>query len=218
MQARGRPITLSDDTLLDIARDVFLERGLEATTSHIAKRARISESVIFHRFKTKEALFTAVFERQFVVPSAIVKLGFCAGSGTVAGNLFDAAMGLVEFLQRVMPFLMMAFVSPSKLKGVLKHAREPHPMRREMIALLARYFEAEARAGRLRAGLEGAMLARTFLGAVTELVISQQMERTSPPLDARAFVRGLIDIVLHGVKSRSTLPRGRQRAIPKKRS
>ncbi len=58
MRTRGRPITLTDDDLLDAARAVFLARGVDATTTEIARRARISESVIFHRYKTKEALFS----------------------------------------------------------------------------------------------------------------------------------------------------------------
>src|SRR3954467_9416148 len=114
MQPRGRPLSLSDDALLDVARDVFLERGLEATTSDIAKRARISESVIFYRYKTKEALFSAVFERQLVLPAGFAKLLWRAGVGEIADNLFDAGMALVELSQRVLPFMMMAFVSPTK--------------------------------------------------------------------------------------------------------
>src|SRR4051812_3405186 len=102
MRARGRPQSLSDDALLDAARDVSRARGLDATTSEIAKRARISESVIFYRYKTKEALFTAVFERELVTPPAFAKLARRAGAGTVADNLFDAGMALVELSHRVL--------------------------------------------------------------------------------------------------------------------
>src|SRR5262245_57236636 len=105
MRQRGRPITLTDDQLLDVARDVYLARGIEATTSEIAKRARISESVIFHRYKTKEALFTAVFERQIFMPPAFARLPALVGRGEIADNLFDAGMGMAEMTQSVLPFL-----------------------------------------------------------------------------------------------------------------
>src|SRR5262249_11381087 len=127
MHARGRPPSLSEDALLDAARDVFLERGLDATTSEIAKRARISESVIFYRYKTKEALFSAVFERQLMMPPAFARLEWRAGVGEIADNLFDAGMALVELSQRILPFMMMAFVSPTKLNFLAKHAQKPHP-------------------------------------------------------------------------------------------
>ncbi len=198
MQARGRPITLSDDALLDIARDVFLERGIDATTSYIAKRARISESVIFYRYKTKEALFNAVFEREMVMPDAFARLAYRAGTGAVADNLFDAGMGLVELSERVLPLMMMAFGSPTKLKSVFKHARAQHPLRRQMVELLSRYLEGEQRARRLRA-TPPEILARAFLGGITQFVMSAQLEQVSADLDAATYLRGLIDILLHGV-------------------
>ncbi|MDB4969777.1 MAG: Transcriptional regulator, TetR family protein [Myxococcales bacterium] len=215
MQPRGRPITLTDDALLDIARDVFLERGLEATTSYIAKRARISESVIFYRYKTKEALFSAVFERQLVMPPGFAKLAWRAGVGEVADNLFDAGTSLVELSERVLPFMMMAFVSPTKLNVLSKHACKPHPMRRELIGLLSGYFEAEIQAGRLRP-TRAEILARTFLGGITQFVMSSHLEEPSGDLDAPTFLRGMIDVLLEGSLDDRT-PRPRPRPARKRR-
>ena len=198
---RGRPVTLSDDALLDIARDVFLERGLEATTSYIAKRARISESVIFYRYKTKEALFAAVFERQLVMPPAFARLAWRAGLGEIADNLFDAGMGLVEIAQRALPFMMMALASPTKLNVLAKHASEPQPLRREMVVVLTRYFEAEMQASRL-APAPAEILARTFLGAITQLVMSAHVEVPPPELDAPTYLREMIHLLLYGAGAR----------------
>src|SRR5437773_5345651 len=74
MRVRGRPTTVSDDQLLDAARDVFLARGLDATAAEIAARAGISESLVFYRYKTKEALFLAVVDRQIVLPEVLQTL------------------------------------------------------------------------------------------------------------------------------------------------
>jgi AcrR family transcriptional regulator len=198
MHARGRPPLLSEDALLDAARDVFLERGLDATTSEIAKRARISESVIFYRYKTKEALFTAVFERQLVMPPAFARLEWRAGVGEIADNLFDAGMALVELSQRVLPFMMMAFVSPTKLNVLAKHAQKPHPVRQEMLDVLSRYFDAEMQARRLRPA-QSEVLARTFLGGITQYVMCEQhMESPASELEPPTFLRHMIDLLLHG--------------------
>ncbi len=145
MRLRGRPISITDDSLLDAARDVFLSRGLEATTQEIARRARISESVIFYRYKTKEALFAAVFERQIVLPEAFARLAEAAGKSTLAAHLLDAGRGVVTMMSAMMPFMMMAFSSPVKLSMVHQRTRQPHPVMGEMIQRLATYFKAEAR-------------------------------------------------------------------------
>ncbi len=210
---RGRPITLSDDALLDTARDVFLERGLEATTSYIAKRARISESVIFYRYKTKEALFSAVFEREMVMPAAFAKLGWVATKGEIADNLFDAGMSLVETAQRLLPLLTMALASPTKLPVLTKHARTPHPLKLQMLGVCTRYFEAEIAAGRLRP-TSPEVLARVFIGGVGQFVMSAQFQQQPAELDAPAFLRGMIDVLLRGAQPAGDAPpaRGRARA------
>ena len=55
----GRNKTIPDTGLLEIARRVFVEKGLGASTKEIARRTGVSEGVIFQRFNTKEDLFFA---------------------------------------------------------------------------------------------------------------------------------------------------------------
>ncbi len=62
----GRNKTISDDELLDVARDTFVEQGFAASTKEIARRAGVSEGLIFQRFQTKEDLFFAAM----IPPSA----------------------------------------------------------------------------------------------------------------------------------------------------
>jgi AcrR family transcriptional regulator len=199
MRTRGRPVTLTDDDLLEAAREVYLARGLEATTGEIARRARISESVIFHRYKTKEALFTAVFERQIVIPPAFARLPKLVGKGEIADNLFDAGMGIVEAMQNVLPFLMMCLSSHSKMSVLQKHARVPHPLKRQMIELLSGYCESEARAGRLRRNT-GQIFARTYLGGIIQYLMSEHFDSSADPAGIPQFLRGMIDVLLRGAQ------------------
>lgn len=198
---RGRPLTLSEDDLLDAAREVFLARGVDATTTEIARRARISESVIFHRYKTKEALFSAVFERQIELPPAFSRLPTRVGEGEIADNLFDAGMGIIEMMHRVLPFMMMSVCS-SKMNVVGKLARKPHPLKRKMVGLLSRYFESETRAGRLRA-VKGDILARTFTGGIMQHVMSEYVERSADAPGLPIFLRGMIDVLMHGALAKT---------------
>jgi AcrR family transcriptional regulator len=207
MRTRGRPLTLTDDELLDAARAVFLARGLDATTTEIAKRARISESVIFHRYKTKEALFAAVFERQIVMPPAIARLPSIVGQGEIADNLFDAGLGLVEMMEQVLPFMMMA-LSSTKMNVCSKLVREPHPLKRQMLGVLSGYFQGEARAGRLRT-IKGEILASTFNGAIMQYVMSEHFERSADPMGIPVFLRGMIDLLLRGARAEKPARRKR---------
>ena len=53
----ARTRSISNEQILDAAREIFMEQGIEAKTSDIARHAGVSEGTIFARFKTKEALF-----------------------------------------------------------------------------------------------------------------------------------------------------------------
>jgi len=59
---------LDDDRvseLLNVATEVFIERGFEgASTNEIARRANCSKTTLYTRYPTKEKLFLAVLERR----------------------------------------------------------------------------------------------------------------------------------------------------------
>jgi AcrR family transcriptional regulator len=50
---------ISEEALLAVARAVFVEQGFAASTKEIARRAGISESLIFQRYLTKPEFFFA---------------------------------------------------------------------------------------------------------------------------------------------------------------
>ena len=52
----ARPITISNDAILEAARALFIEKGPRATTAEIAARAGVSEGILFKRFGNKGAL------------------------------------------------------------------------------------------------------------------------------------------------------------------
>lgn len=63
-QTRGRPSGLTGDALLDVAREVFLERGYPgASMDDVARRARISKSSLYREHASKKSLYAAVVHR-----------------------------------------------------------------------------------------------------------------------------------------------------------
>jgi len=209
MRQRGRPITLSEEDLLDAALEVFLESGLDATTADVAKRAKFSEGAIFHRYKTKEALLLAVLERQLLSIPDFEDLASLVGKGDIADHLFRLAMALVEKTRTLFPLLMLAFSSPLKMSELMPRG---HTARVRLIRILARYFEAEARLGRLER-LDSEILARAFFGCVHEYVSAELFEAAGGqlPLPEASYLRGMIHILLEGVTRKSPAKAGGRR-------
>lgn len=204
---RGRPITISDTDLLDAAREVFLDRGTSATTAEIARRAKTSESVLFHRFRTKDEVFLAVLKRQLEPSRAFDDLAVRIGRGKIEENLFDLAVGMLEGFRKALPFFLLARTANWKIDEMHKKLRLPHPA---VLATrrLSGYFAAEIRIGRLRP-VDPEILARAFLGATTQYVIAKHWRNAgdAPPVAFPAYVRGLVDLLLHGAAAGSSPPK-----------
>jgi len=205
---RGRPPSISEDQILDAAKAVFVEEGMGATTARIAERAGISESVLFHRYKTKEALFMAVMDRAMKVSPVVESLAARVGKGDIAEHLFEIGAAMVEDAKKTMPLFiaarMMAAASSWKLEDLQEKMKRPHPSHVQALKLFSGYFEAEMDAGRLRR-VDSEILARTFTGSVVQHVMSKFWGGTDPaglPLSTPMFLRGLIDILLHGTLAR----------------
>jgi len=52
------------ERILEAARDVFAEEGLEASVADVAQRAGVGTATIFRRFPTKDDLVAAMLERR----------------------------------------------------------------------------------------------------------------------------------------------------------
>jgi AcrR family transcriptional regulator len=78
------------ERVLEAARDVFAEQGLDAPVTEIAARAHVGVGTIFRRFPTKKDLFVAVFEHR--VRNLIA-------SADAALRARDAGAGLRSFLR-----------------------------------------------------------------------------------------------------------------------
>ena len=105
----ARPKRLSDEALLAIAREVFLEAGFTASTKLIARRAGVSEGVLFQRFSTKAELF---FSAMIPPPADLTELfrqphadGFQAFS--------TVTLGLLDYFRQTMPVLTALMSHPS---------------------------------------------------------------------------------------------------------
>lgn len=53
------------DRILEVARDLFSERGLDVPMAAIARRAGVGVATLYRRFPTKEELIGAVFAERF---------------------------------------------------------------------------------------------------------------------------------------------------------
>lgn len=140
----GRNKTISNEQLLDIARQAFIEAGIGASTREIAKRAGVSEGVIFQRFQTKEDLFFAAM----IPPPADVNqlLRHRRSQGRVLLEKITFAM--IDYFRATLPVLLPLMSHPAFQfeEFARRHPESPMLLLRQQ---LVKFLAQEQQAGRL---------------------------------------------------------------------
>ena len=195
-RTRGRPPVISTERLLDVAREVFLELGIRATTSEVAARAGIAEGTIFHRFKSKEELFRAAMN--FDPDAAVVlaqELAGRAGERDLRDTLVEFAERFMELGRIAMPVMMMSWSNPENMCGA-DRTSERATRYRKVINWIAGFFEHELQSGRLRA-VEPEVMARMFIGSLHHYcMIELFVGAGSEHFTHRQFAEHVVDVLL----------------------
>ena len=200
---RGRPPVISDEKILDTARDVFLEQGIRATTAEVALRARISEGTIFHRFKSKDALFRAAMrfeptQSQHLIEALLPRVG----APDLHGALVELGKGILGLGRVILPVMMMSWSNPSGEYSLEKIMNRREGFQQPLRSLCA-YLQAEMDGGRLMRS-EVQVLGRAFLGALRDYCMTELLQRDDPqrpPMES--FVEGLVELLFRPAKARN---------------
>ena len=195
---RGRPPSIDTAGLLSVARELFLERGIRATTHDVAIRAGISEGVIFHRFGTKESLFRAAMELPAAdVPRLLLEAFEKVDGLELREALLQLASALLEIGRVAIPLMMMSWSNPTLGGGTPQD--EHHSNFRIFVRRLAAFFEARMATGALRA-LDAEIIARAFLGSIHHYCMTRILcgDTDSAVIPEGMFARGLVDLLLNG--------------------
>ena len=174
---------------------MFLEHGIRATTAEVALRARISEGTIFHRFKSKDALFRAAmrFDPE-QGPRIIEELMPRVGSPDLRASLVGFGYGLLDAGRVILPVMMMSWSNPSGDYSFEKIANRREGFQQPLRSLTA-FLRAEMDLERLpRVDVE--VLGRAFLGGLRDYCMTELLFRNDPHRPTKeVFVQGLVDLL-----------------------
>lgn len=196
---------ISTERLLGVAREVFLELGIRATTSEVAARAGIAEGTIFHRFKSKEELFRAAMN--FDPDAALVlveQLPARAGVGDLRQTLVEFAAGFMDLGRVAMPVMMMSWSNPESLCAERSTERSSRYQR--VLGALCSFFGAEMNAERLRRA-DPEVMSRMLIGSLhhfcmIELFVGEPRSRFTH----REYAEQVVDVLLASGAATSAAP------------
>lgn len=215
---RGRPRLITNERLLNVAREVFLERGIQATTGEVAERAGVSEGTLFHRFSSKEQLFRSAMRFDpDAAPAFIETLTTQSAEGVdLRSRLRMLAERLLELGRIAVPVTMMAWSNPSgeyRLEKMLDRA-EGH---RRAFGALRAFFEREIRKAGSGSRSDPEVLTRILMGSLhhyclTSLLgVNAQGDFATPQ-----FVAGLVEVLANSIEAPSARERRPRKSALKK--
>jgi AcrR family transcriptional regulator len=200
-----RPVSIQDDVILRAAREIFLEKGWDATTSEIAAKAGVSHGIIFKRFKTKQALFQSAMQEQSDWGQTIPGLlNASLGRKDVETTLVELGSLFVEKFLMLIPALMMAWSNKQETENPAESAAAANKDRAtkalQAVKTIAAYLEAEYRLGRIRE-TDFEVVAQAFVGALWHHAFLQLMltDGKSGSAKERRYVRRLVKAMWSGI-------------------
>jgi AcrR family transcriptional regulator len=173
--------------ILEAAREVFADRGFDASLDQVAAHAGVGVGTVYRRFPDKDTLIDALFEE---------RIGDVAAAGQRALSAADPWEGLVEFLQ----YASGVQARDRGLRQALlsRGADKTERAREKIIPIVAELVTRAQQAGSLRADIDPLDL------PLVDLMVSTVADRTrqiSPEIWQRALT-----IIIDGLATARQAP------------
>jgi AcrR family transcriptional regulator len=184
---RGEQAEWRRSQLIDVALDVFAERGIEATRiSDIAERAGVAQGLLYHYFSGKEALFLAIAERYSPLPLVREMLTIPPDQPAreTLSDLATRAYALLQERRRLVRLVARDVIWRPESRAVMLSIREV------ALGLVARYLQSRIEVGELRPH-DTQVVAQTIMSAIFMPAVAG--------LDFDPWVSGAIEVILNGV-------------------
>jgi AcrR family transcriptional regulator len=191
----GRHKQVSDEAVLLAAREVFTEAGFGASTRTIARRAGISEAVLYQRHKTKIDLFFAAM----IPPPLELAVQRAPGRRrAVLPELEALAIEILGYFRGAMPVLLQLVTHPRFQLSDLVDGERRMPLHRLGDAVIA-CIEGHREEGRITADSQRVQAAAlTLLASLHSLALFERIGVHGGAFPDRA-VKNIVGLIVAGL-------------------
>ena len=196
---RRRNVT--DEELLRVASECFIEHGPGVSTTVIADEAGVSQATLFKRFGTKQELMMAALAPK-IAPALLTKIGDGPQDGPIYDQLLALGLKMNELFDRMLPCVMLLWASGTDPKEFFPDPDlAPPVLARRALARFIAQAQSEGRMG----GGDPEALAMGFIGSIKELTFQKHMLRqVETSVNAEVYVRTAVDAIWSGCAPKVT--------------
>lgn len=191
-----RPSRHSDEEILAVAREVFIEQGPGASLSAIATRLGLSQPALSQRFGSKRALMMrALVPRD--LDKSIAQLEAGPDDRPFDEQLREIAVTSLEVLEQAVPSMItMRMIDQEIRQAMADGVTLPHDRGRDaMVAFFAR-----ARAAGLIRDVEPRHVAMVLIGSLqARALLAYVTQERLDDAARQALAAAAVDLLLHGM-------------------
>jgi AcrR family transcriptional regulator len=192
----ARPRQITDDQILDAARQVFLQQGPATSTTVIAEKLGVSQAALFKRFGTKDELLIAAMRPLRQDWIALVEES--PDDSDLRQQLVQIARALNAFYEEHVPAMATLRSSGMNLEQI-RACHDSAPLVRAQRSM-AGWLRQAREQDRIRAGVDADALAVVLLGTLQARAFMNHMAGPQLPLsDPDATIASLVDVLWNGI-------------------
>lgn len=192
----ARTKTITDEQILDAAREMFRVHGFAATTAQIAEQAGISEGSIFRRWASKQELMMTALG---VTRPRWIDLAetLHTTDQSVEAQLTEITMSMLEFFCENIGKMTAMLSAGTHVRRKFMCAPDAPPV--QGLRALANYFAQLRADGRIRV-TDPEIAARMLLSATHHYAFSDFAGLNEiMPMPRETYARGIVDNLLRGI-------------------
>ncbi len=186
--------------IIQAARRVFAQKGYASTRIiEVAEAASVGKGTIYEYFRSKEALFFAVFESMMTESAGILSQAkdsagesFAQRIRMLGDSIIEAWLEQIEMYSLIMEFWSATASSPSResFKSVFQDGY------RDLRAIVGDLIRSAQQVGEVPATIDAENIAAALVGTWDALILQAWLD---PKFDALATSRSFLDVVLRGI-------------------
>jgi AcrR family transcriptional regulator len=209
--SRDEQAAASRQQIMDAALVLFAERGFAGTsTRRIAKKAGVSEGLIFHHFPTKQDVLRTIVTTRRTMPTLVAEL--LEGARTLAVTDFaeTVAKSFVQLLSPGRPEAQLFRVILGESHRDAELFSVVENVQGELFARVARYLESRIETGELREDLSPEIAARCLFGPLLAFFIANhRVDADIWHARGEPYAKGVVDFWLRGARRDARSPEER---------
>ncbi|MEZ6059275.1 MAG: TetR/AcrR family transcriptional regulator [Planctomycetaceae bacterium] len=193
----GRPQTISDEEILESARECFFDHGPSVATEVIAERLGVSPQALYKRFGSKRNLMTAAM-LPCTAPGWIRLVESGPDDRPMQEQLVEFLNELAVFFVDIVRRMSVLRFAGCDLRELSKRFTEPPPVRD--IRVISEWFERAHQRGLIRQA-DYKATAMMLLSALHGPAMIQEMLGRHPTGQSQEdYVAHVADVLLRGLK------------------